>query len=396
MINKASEQNIFFVDTYSQKSSHEIFNASLILMCSMIFKKVDLRISESSYENYLKIIDRQSPDNIIYKNVLVVVGSSRFSLIMRYLLSAIQNIKYLIITPKDVILIFPYNNLFSLRILNFLNKILKKKILIFCHGEMEGIVTDTRKGGFLHRILTKLSHNFFLNKNIKISEGLFFSVLGDVLKQNISEIIDANKAGKFISIDHAYFFEDVETVKKTNSIFNIATVGTINKTKGLLGLLEFSKKIKPLVREQINISVIGTTNENISLFQGTKIELSSKNNVLLSRDEFNEKINELDYILFFYPNDSYSITASGAIMDAIRFEKPILALKNVYFEYIFNKYGSFGYLCENIEDMVLKIEELSKRQVINDIDFDSIKTKVTPEILSLQLLEELNRINFVN
>jgi hypothetical protein len=388
-------QKVFYVDTYSQKSSHEMFNASLILMCSMIFEKVDLRISKSSYENYLKIINRPSPQNISRKNVWVVEGSRRFSLIMRYLFSAIQNIKYLIISPKDVILVFPFNNLFSLRALNFFNKFFNRKILIFCHGEMEGVVTDTKKGGFLHRILTRLSHNFFLNQKIEISEGLYFSVLGDVLKQNISKIIDVDKAIKFISTDHPYLFEDMVIEKKDNSKLNVATVGVINKTKGLLGLLEFVNKINPLIRGIINISVVGTTHEDVSLFNGTQIELASKDNVLLSRKEFNKRVNKLDYMLFFYPKDSYSLTASGAIMDAIRFEKPILALNNVYFQYIFNKYGSFGYLFENIDDMVAKVEDLSNGESINDIDFGNIKNKFIPEVLSLQLLNELVRIDFV-
>ncbi|RYF26874.1 MAG: hypothetical protein EOO42_00175, partial [Flavobacteriales bacterium] len=132
----------FFIDTYSEKSSHEMFNASLMLMCAIVFDQVDCRMGQSAYENYLKIIKRPSPENIVRKRTFVVAGNSRLSLVLRYLVSAMQNIKYLLLSPKEAVLIFPFNNLFSLAFLNTINKIYKRKILIFCHSEMEGIGTE--------------------------------------------------------------------------------------------------------------------------------------------------------------------------------------------------------------------------------------------------------------
>ncbi|MEZ0184332.1 hypothetical protein AB9T89_18970 [Flavobacterium oncorhynchi] len=395
MVEKKTKQKVLIVDTYSQKSLHEMFNTSLILMLSMIFEKVDLRISKSSYENYLKIIDRKSPQNIKYKDVYVIEGSGRFKLLLRYLVSAFQNAKYLIISPKDTIIVFPYNNLFSIRMLNFLNKFFKKKILIFCHGEMEGIVIDVEKTGLLHRVLLKLSRNFFLNKNVKISDGIYFSVLGDVLKQNICKIIDTDKADKFLSVDHPYLFEIGKKNIKQTSKLNIATVGTMNKTKGLLNFVKFANKINPLVKGKVNISVIGLVSENYNLFDGSCIELTPDNKVSLSRNDFDNRVNDLDYILFFYPKDSYTITASGAIMDAINFEKPILALNNSYFQYIFSKYGAFGFLFDTVDEMVSKVEILSSTETTLNIDFHSLKAKLTPKALSSQLLNELIRIDFL-
>lgn len=392
---KISNIKAFYIDTYSQNSAHEMFNASLILMCSIIFEEVDCRISKSAYQNYLKIIKRPSPENVFYKNTFVVEGSSRMSLILRYLVSAIQNIKYLVFSPKDAILIFPFNNLFSLRIVNFINKFCNRRILIFCHSEMEGIITNTKKGGFLHKILTRLSHNFFLNGKIKISKDLYFSVLGDVLKENISNIIDLSKAVKFISMDHPYLFHNEELTKDNSVMLSIGTVGAISKTKGLYGFIEFANKIKPSLRGGMNISVVGTTHEDINLLKEAKIEFFSKDNELLSREELNHRINELDYMLFFYPKDSYRITASGAIMDAICYEKPIIALKNDYFEYLFNKYGCFGFLFEDIDSMVDKIEDISINNLKSKINFKSLKEKFYPEVISIELENELKRIGFI-
>jgi hypothetical protein len=394
MMMKILNSKVFYIDTYSQKSSHEMFNASLLLMCAMIFEKVDCRIGRSSYQNYLKIINQQPPENINHKKVWVIEGNGRFSSVMRYLLSAILNIRYLIFSPKDVIIIFPFNNLFSLSLLNFINKFYKRNILIFCHGEMDEIVTNTGKGGFLHRILTKLSHNFFLNSENKISQGLYFSVLGDILKENIETIICNEKSAKFISIDHPYLFKSIEVHKRNNVKLKVATVGVLNKIKGFYSFVEFVNKVNASIRKSLDISVIGTIYEDVNLLKDLKIELASENNALLSREEFNSRIKQLDYILFFYPRESYRITASGAIFDAICYEKPILALKNDYFEYIFKKFGSFGFLCEDINEMIYKIKEISLNRS-PCIDFQCIKNKLTPEAISMQLKNEMINIGFI-
>jgi hypothetical protein len=394
MMMKILNSKVFYIDTYSQKSSHEMFNASLLLMCAMIFEKVDCRIGSSSYQNYLEIINHNPPKNINYKKIWVIEGNGRFTSFMRYLLSAILNIRYLIFSPKDVILIFPFNNLFSLRIINFINKFYKRNILIFCHGEMDEILTNTIKGGFLHRILTKLSHNFFLNSKNKISQGLYFSVLGDILKENIGNILCNEKSIKFISIDHPYLFKSIELHKRDNVKLKVGTVGVLNKIKGFYSFVEFVNKMNAHIRKSLDISVVGAIYEDATLLKDLNIELSSENNSLLDRDEFDYRIKQLDYILFFYPPESYRITASGAIFDAICYEKPILALKNDYFEYVFEKFGSFGFLFEDINEMIYKIQGISGNES-PCIDFEGIKNKLTPEAISMQLKKELINIGFI-
>ena len=81
-------------------------------------------------------------------------------------------------------------------------------------------------------------------------------------------------------------------------------------------------------------------------------------NKLIPRNDFINKIAELDYILFLYPQNSYKFTASGAIFDAFLLGKPIIALQNDYFNYLFEKAGSVGFLLDNIESLKQKLLEL--------------------------------------
>ena len=78
----------------------------------------------------------------------------------------------------------------------------------------------------------------------------------------------------------------------------------------------------------------------------------------LSDTEFNLEITSLDIALFFYPENSYKLTASGAVFDAINHMKILIVLENDYFIYLFNKCGRLGYLCTNIDQMYVCLKSV--------------------------------------
>ena len=71
----------------------------------------------------------------------------------------------------------------------------------------------------------------------------------------------------------------------------------------------------------------------------------------ISRKEFDQYAANIDYSVYFYSPASYQLTASGALFDAFSYVKPIIALRNPFFEYYFDMLGDIGYLCDTYEDM---------------------------------------------
>jgi hypothetical protein len=387
-----SNNKAIYIDTFSINTQHENFNAAVLYMCNQIFSSVSCICNETNFINISKIAKLNN--SIKFKRVYVIKGNSKYSLFFRYLFSSISNVFYILLTPKDSVLILPFNNLFSLRILNWLNKYLKRKILIFCHGELEGLSVDYNPNGILAKIIKKLSINFFLNNRIEIQKSIYFVILGDKLLSNLSSTIDRRKLMKFISLDHPYFFEFKEKVSKssTNKKLHLGTIGSMSNAKGYLSLIKFLQSIENLVLfsyEHIGKFVV---NKNIiSKFNFDR----NISNIELSRNEYNEIIESLDYILFFYPTSTYKLTASGAVLDSILHEKPILALKNDYFQYLFEKFGPFGNLYENIEQMISDIPNVLNNQNKASIDFNELKNKLSPNYISKQLHSELKRIQFI-
>jgi glycosyltransferase involved in cell wall biosynthesis len=104
---------------------------------------------------------------------------------------------------------------------------------------------------------------------------------------------------------------------------------------------------------------------------GSKIRLLQKHGWLLPQ-ELDSYINMMDVCVFLYPSDSYLFTASGALLEALAHLKPVVALHNPYFDYVFDKIGDIGYLCDTVDEMAAIIKEIV---FIGDIERYNIQRK---------------------
>lgn len=386
----------YYVDTFSLESMHEQFNSSLIINVDYLFDEVTFFMSKSAYHNSLKLINDNFFLTYKFKSIYVFKGFKGFAWIFRYIVSAVQNIKFLIILPKNSVLILPHNNILSLSILNLLNKYFNKSILIFCHGEMEGLIYSNRGNGLVSKFLNWTLKKFFKNENVTLSKNIYFSVFGNKIKDNLESLIDKNKYSNFISVDHPYLFDKVSLCSLKNKKILFGSVGLLNKEKGANLFLELIDQLPSKILKSVDFTIIGKIIDiPIVDLVNRNIKFLTQENNLITRDIFDKKIEELDYILFFYDHKNYKITASGAIMDALNKEKPIIALKNDYFEYLFDTYGEFGYLYNSIDDMVIGINKLVNGELNVQFNFNEIKNNFRPESIALQLKKELVNVNLI-
>ena len=276
-------------------------------------------------------------------------------------------------------MIYNFNNFISLFIVNSINKVLNKKILIVCHSELAFLVNKSVSKNIIYKLRTKILRYFFLEQKFKIANNLFFLVLSDSIKKNLQSIIPKEKLAHFISIDHPYIFKSKLPLHEHKDL-KIGIIGTMAQEKGADILIEIAKKLDLLNRKDISILIIGRILCDFKIFQEEGIGLPDDlGQSFLNRDEFNEKISSLDYVLYLYPVNTYKYTASGSLMDSINIERPIISFKNDYFKYIFDKFGQLGFLVNDTHEMILLIEELLVcRSASIDIQFSKIKEKLSP------------------
>ena len=258
---------------------------------------------------------------------------------------------------------------------------------------MEFLISDTKQYGLLNTILTYFGKNFFLNKQIQMHPKIKFVVMGDSILSNIKSVIPNNISKSFISIDHSYFFRRKENLELSfnNKKIKIGTVGTFSKIKGGEDFFKLYNLIGP---DKVDFSITGRIFYESYIFDSMKIDIpKNKGKNMIPRNELEERIQKLDIILFFYSKTSYKLIASGAIMDAINMRKPILAIKNDYFEYIFRKFGRFGFLVNSVEEMATILKTIRKEDLL--FDFDSIQKQMNISKITEQLKRNLVDINLL-
>ena len=255
----------------------------------------------------------------------------------------------------------------------FLNYLLKKKVVFVMHGELELQLKQNisiLKPAFWYRLFHRLSLKHLFKRNEAI-----LLVLGESIKSNLCDIFPAISSNIY-SICHPYFMDDC-IINKKQRVLTIGTVGVMTKEKGLDSLLILSEKLSNPIKEgKLIIKAIGKVETvDVSIYRNIKW-IGNKN--LLPRDIFEEAIQSLDYILYLYPSDSYKLTASGAIMDAVKFGKPILALHNDYFDYLL-KNVCIGYVVNDIYELITIINQLLKTTVEIDYSegFNLLRNKVS-------------------
>ena len=114
---------IKYIDTFSVNSFHAQINACLLKMLVLSYpNEVVCYSSVSSRREIEKLIE--GGENIRWEDVYVVGGKTKYAVLFRYIFSAIRNVKFLLMCKKNEILFFNYNNPFSIRLVNYLNKFL--------------------------------------------------------------------------------------------------------------------------------------------------------------------------------------------------------------------------------------------------------------------------------
>ena len=108
-------------------------------------------------------------------------------------------------------------------------------------------------------------------------------------------------------------------------------------------------KLKP-VFNVIGPAIDNVVNDYSHKLNGVNI-LSNDNKVPLSEHEMSNAINGLDYSVFVYGSDSYRLKMSGAVLDSFSFLKPVIAIKNPMFMFLFEKMGDIGYLCNDLDEL---------------------------------------------
>lgn len=321
-------------DLWAKDLEHYEFNKNIL---KILEKHKDLK-----YFGEKSQIERLNEEGL--KNIKFYQINNNFKNRIIIILSYIFNIlKLNIKSDKEIIIL----NGIPIIIL-FCKLFLKKKIYIFLHDLNR--LEIGKKGSY--RYLSKIIR-------IKNNKNFKYIVLGEKIRERLIEIIPEIRENVYY-IDHPYSFINKENNKNLEEIKKIGTCGITNYLKGLKNIYQLIDKISK-EKNKFNYKHLGKSTDDIN---EKYIEYFPFKSSLIEKGLYEDLIEELDYILILYPINSYKLTASGVYFDCIKFNKPLLGLRNEYFEYMFEKYGEIGKLFDTIDEI---IEYLKKdRKILTD------------------------------
>jgi hypothetical protein len=220
----------------------------------------------------------------------------------------------------------------------------------------------------LQRVTTApplLPHRRFFSFRLWMSFGnthrLRYVVLGPRIEERLKQYVP--RVSSYVStIDLPYFFSDdggPEPFADDAVRFGSYGVGSYEKgTDIFFSLAEEVLSAKTTYKP--TFTLIGfLLDPRLKDVPHTSVNIPSLD-VPLDQESYEKYSRSIDYALFFNRPNDYELRASGAILDAFSFLKPIIALKSPLSEYYFKKMGDIGYLCENrnaMKDAVLDILE---------------------------------------
>jgi hypothetical protein len=189
-------------------------------------------------------------------------------------------------------------------------------------------------------------------------------VFGESLLHQIAKIRPKLKF-KSIDLPRLPCYDDtapINTAVSPPGKFAALSPGITGNTSILL-LLELEQKLRNIeMPENFELHYKGGVDSEgrllgVKIPDGSKLRLQGDTKSL-SSEELDAYINMMDFCVFLYPADYYLFTASGALLEALAHLKPFVALHNPYFDYVFDKMGDIGYLCDTVDEMAATIKEI--------------------------------------
>jgi hypothetical protein len=266
---------------------------------------------------------------------------------------------------KAEVIVFASAFPFTAIVINFFSWFFNQRTILGLHGDIGVLKLNRNKiTTIIYKYVVKL---FFKTRPLTVF-ALFY---GKTIEEELFKMFSGFNRRNIISIDHPYNYETelaINDFHKLNSVV-IANIGTglINKNSHLLYQLAEMQKYN-VENKKVKFIQVGNVSPEVLSYSNSYVNILN-NNEFIPFAVFEENIKQADYFIYFFKEKSlYDLCPSGTFFDAIKYRKPIISLRNPFFEFYFNKLGNIGYLCNTVEEMNEVINEilLNKNEFYQD------------------------------
>jgi glycosyltransferase involved in cell wall biosynthesis len=350
--------------------SHVPFNAGLLATIRAAFPKTDLSFfgDVGHIEELKKAVGQPLAGSIAWREILPPASGTVY--VKRFFreLSVIRHLFMML--PQDstsrLLLTSAYpSTVLALKVARcFHSK--QTPVQIVLHG-LSGVVGKRYKRPIRRFQDMKTALTLLGNKNIQYL----------VLEQSIRDMVLQNLpclSSKIETFEHPISPNEGATQPiDLSEPIRFGFLGLADKPKGFPLFVKLADHVTARYERRAEFHAIGHLPGNGTLVNSTEALATKPGTTHMSRENFLGRLRPLHFVVLPHEAASYTLTASGVLLDAIAWGKPVIARRMPIFEAIFEKHGDIGYLFDEdkeLKDIVEKIMRSADkshyhRQVLN-------------------------------
>lgn len=366
------------------RGSHVPFNAGFLIAIRAAFPKEDLAFygAAAHIEQLKEQVGQASAHSILWKEIRPIPpGPSYRKRIFREL-SLIQHLFGELPhgTPSRLILTsaFP-STVLAMKVARLIRS--KNPMVQMVLHKMSGVVGKRRRHPLFRFQDMKTALTFLGNS------GIQYLVLEESIREQAVKSLP-QLSRKIEVFEHPISpHEGVSEIVDFSEPIRFGFLGTALKGKGYPLFVDVANAMAEKYGRRVEFHVVGRCPEESKLVKGTEVLTTQPAAVQLSREDFVRGVVPLHFIVLPHEAAQYALAASGVLLDAIAWQKPVIARKIPTFEAMFKKYGDIGYLfgddteLAGVVDRILQAADAScyRRQALTLWD---VRKSRAPEALA--------------
>lgn len=268
----------------------------------------------------------------------------------------------------------------------------KQPVWIVLHGL--SILKKENQIKLVDRIYAKLIVSAFIRKSVHKRK---YIILEETAAQYLIKLQYLTES-EMLVIRHPYIFTEEEAGTSLTAPIIIGHLGSARLNKNSHLFFSLAESFKAEINEgRLLFKLIGEVLPEMGPYLNKYVQRVERNG-MLSQEQYAAAIRSAHFSVFFYTDRSYELTSSAAVLDAVKFAKPIFAIKNRSFVSLFSRSNEkIGELYEDFPSLRLGIEDLLKMdgdvydEYVSGIQ--NIKKQYSVEHVVKLLTKELKRVN---
>lgn len=180
---------------------------------------------------------------------------------------------------------------------------------------------------------------------------LTYLAMAPPIRANLLEILP-RAAPFFRAIDHPYFMAAADTgsVHHQPLRFGFLGVARVDEKRfdTFVRLAQEVARTPSLSESQFDL--VGFLGDDARSMDGVAGVIRNASSRPISSDEYAARARQVTYAIGMADPRHYRLVPSASFLDALRYGKPGIYLRNCYLEHYFHKIGDVGYLCDSYEE----------------------------------------------